>query len=168
MLRLLLIRHAKSSWDIPGQPDHERKLNARGRRDAPRMGAWLRAEGLRPDLALVSSSARTRETWAALAPLLGDPPAEFRRDLYEAEPDALLRAIRAAPDAATLALVGHNPGIGETARRLLDHAPDDAPGFEKYPTAAIAVIDFDAGSWREIGWGGGRLAAFVTPKLLAH
>jgi phosphohistidine phosphatase len=166
MVRLLLIRHAKSSWADAGQADRDRPLNARGRRDAPRIGRWLRKRGLAPERGLVSSSVRTRETWEGLCAGLGRAvEARFAEDLYEADPPAILEALRAAPPAATLALVGHNPGIGEAARRLARTEPDD-PLFWKYPTAATAVIDFDAADWRGVGWRDGRLVAFVTPKTL--
>ena len=67
MKRLLLLRHAKSAWP-DGVEDHDRPLSDRGRRDAPRMGAYIAAAGLRPDFALVSSARRTQETWALVAP----------------------------------------------------------------------------------------------------
>jgi phosphohistidine phosphatase len=165
MIRLVLIRHAKSSWDVPRLPDRERSLNDRGRRDAPRMAAWLKTRGFVPDHVLVSSARRTRETWALLAEMLGPVPADFVDAIYEAEPEALFRAIRAAPDAPTLGLVGHNPGVGATARHVLADPPGD-PVFARYPTCATAIIAFDATSWAEIGWGTGRLEAFVTPKTL--
>lgn len=166
MLRLILIRHAKSSWEIPGQSDHVRSLNARGRSAAPLIARWLVESGWRPDHALVSTARRAQETWTLLREGLGEVPASAAPDLYEAEPDAVLRVIRRAPPVGTVALVGHNPAIAETARRLLARAPSD-PIFRKYPTAATTVIGFDRAAWKEVDWGAGEMLDFTTPKALA-
>jgi phosphohistidine phosphatase len=164
MPRLVIIRHAKSSWDSVGQPDRDRPLNARGRRDAPRLGAWLRAAGHVPELALVSTAARTRETWTGLCAALGrDAPSRHVEALYEAGPQTILEAVRGAPSVGTLAVIGHNPGIGEFALRLVDAAPDD-PAFWKYPTSATAILETP--DWNSLDWGSGRLLAFVTPKTM--
>ncbi len=71
---LLIIRHAKSDWES-GAPDHERPLNARGRREAPKLGKHLAALGLRPDLVVCSDAARARQTWGLGGPGLAGPPA---------------------------------------------------------------------------------------------
>lgn len=166
MRRLILIRHAKSSWEIPGQPDHDRSLNARGRAAAPLIGRWMAEHGLVPDHGLVSSAVRTRETWDLLGSIWGDVPATEAPDIYAAEAEAILGTIRRAPPVATLAVVGHNPGLGEAARRLLANPPTD-PSFRKFPTTSVAVIGFDVADWSGVGWGGGRLLDFVTPKGIA-
>lgn len=168
MRRLLLLRHAKSGHP-PGVADLDRPLDARGRAAAPRMGAYLAAEGLHPDRALVSPARRTRETWEAVAPSLGDVPVEIVRTIYEAPPAALLDAIRAAPDTAgTLILVGHNPGLEAVTEMLAESGPREARNrlAHGFPTAALAVIAFDAESWSAIGRDG-RLERFVRPKDLA-
>ncbi|MFN3688990.1 SixA phosphatase family protein [Salinarimonas sp.] len=168
MRRLILLRHAKSDWPH-GLDDHERPLAARGRRDAPRMGAYLAAEMLLPDLALVSSAARTRETWALVAPALG--PVEVREEprIYEASSERLLGIVRETPDVVrTLMLVGHNPGMEDLAMGLVGHG--DRYAFarlrEKYPTCGLAVIDLAAERWSEAVPREGRLDRFVTPKSL--
>jgi phosphohistidine phosphatase len=164
--RLILMRHAKSSWADPGQADHDRPLNERGRRDAPRVGRWLRETGHAPEAALVSDARRTRETWAGVAEGLGAAPNPvWEPALYHAGPEAMLRALRAAPAVGSVLMLGHQPGIGAFAAALLAAPPADAE-FAKYPTAAVSIIDFDAADWASIGWGSGRLAAFVTPKAL--
>lgn len=168
MRRLLLLRHAKS--DRPaGVPDIDRPLDARGREAAPRMGAYLASEGLHPDLALVSPAKRTRETWEAVAASLGAVPAQIVETIYEAPPASLLEAVRAAPDSAeTLILVGHNPGMEALADRLVGAGPRAARSrlAQGFPTAALAVIEFDADSWGAID-GDGRLERFVRPKDLS-
>jgi phosphohistidine phosphatase len=165
MRRLILFRHAKSDWP-GGLADHERPLGPRGRKDAPRMGEELARDGLRPDLAIVSTAVRTRETWDLAAPFLDDVPVRFERRLYEAAPEAILSVIRGVADSvATLLVLGHNPGLEMTASFLVSEGPRrlrDRLG-EKFPTAAIAVIRFSEGGWRDIGQGSGELARFLTP-----
>ncbi|MER2509961.1 histidine phosphatase family protein [Amaricoccus sp.] len=164
MKRLILMRHAKSSWADAGQADIDRPLNGRGRRNAAAIGGWLRDQGYRPDEALVSSATRTRETWFEIAAVLGQGPARFLPELYEADPERMLGVLREAHGAGVL-MIGHQPGIGSLARRLLADVPDD-PEFAHYPTAATAVIDFDVEDWGAVAWNAGRLVAFVVPRAL--
>lgn len=169
MKRLILFRHAKSGYPA-GVEDHERPLAERGRRDAPRMGAYLAAEQLLPDLVLVSSAARTRETFALAAPALGTSESREEPRIYEAPAERLLGVVRETPDSVrTLMLVGHNPGMEDLARTLIGFG--DRYAFarlqQKFPTAGIAVVDLDAESWGEIVPRQGRLDRFVTPKGLA-
>ena len=169
MLRLILLRHAKS--DRPaGVADLERPLNARGRKTAPRMGAYLAQEGLVPQRVLVSTAKRTEETWSLAKDELGDIPEERVDAIYEAPASALLQAVRDAPKSATaILLIGHNPGIQDFAVRLARGGSREAGARlrTRFPTAALAVIDFEAEAWSEIGWGSGRLERFITPKDLA-
>ena len=168
--RLLLLRHAKSSWDDPSLRDIERPLARRGQRDAPRMGAYMRAEDLTPDLVLCSPSQRTRETWALVVEGLGEgPPVEYMPDLYHSAASGMLRVIRAQEEnARTLLLVAHNPGTEDLAVRLTGHAdPTDLDRMRaKFPTAALAELQFDAEGWNEVEWGSGRLVRFVIPRSL--
>jgi phosphohistidine phosphatase len=166
MRRLILLRHAKSDRP-PGVPDRDRPLNARGRRAAPAVGGHLAQEGFRPDLALVSPSARTRETWAAIEAALGGPETRWQPEIYEAPARRILAVIQAAPDAAaTVMVVGHNPGLGDLAAELAGEGPRAARDrlALEFPTAAYAVIDFDAARWAEIAPGTGRLERFVRPR----
>ncbi|WP_430910688.1 SixA phosphatase family protein [Methylobacterium sp. sgz302541] len=168
MLRLLLLRHAKSDRP-PGVADLDRPLNPRGRAAAPRMAAYLAEEGLVPGLALVSPSARTRQTFAPVAETFADLPVRYERGIYEAPASALLTAIRGVEEPACLILVGHNPGMQDLATNLVGsgtHAARVALATQ-FPTAALAVIDFDASAWGEIGWGGGRLERYVRPRDLS-
>jgi phosphohistidine phosphatase len=178
MIRLLVIRHAKSSWAEPAQRDLYRPLNERGRRSADAIGRWMQARGLVPGHALVSTATRTQETWRRIEAVIGPVPTALVPDLYEAAPKTMLRVLRAAPRVPLLALVGHQPGIGALAGQLLGAVPDAGSGpdegwdaeaageFARYPTAATALIEFDAGLWSEVDWGKGRLAAFVLPRRL--
>lgn len=160
MLRLILMRHAKSSWDSAAQSDHERPLNERGRRAAARMGRWLQDGNLMPRLALVSSATRTQETWERMALPVA---MQTRSALYEADGHGVLDVIQGAPDEATSLLVlGHQPSMQECANRLLED------GFiSDYPTAKITVIGFGALDWRSVSFGTGRLIAEAAPRELA-
>ncbi len=118
---LVLMRHAKSSWAERGLSDHDRPLNKRGRRDAPRMGQELAALGWIPDLVASSDSCRTRETWAGMQSELGAGAARvlWSSNLYLAG----LRDLRHhagvwANDAATVLALGHNPGWSDAASIL--------------------------------------------------
>jgi phosphohistidine phosphatase len=163
-MRLILMRHAKSSWAEPNQRDLDRPLNKRGRRAAALIGGWLKHQGHRPDQALVSSARRAQETWAGVVAAAGAAPTAYAPELYHATPESMLAVLRQGTG-ATLLMLGHQPGIGPFARRLLAQPPDD-PDFEKYPTAAVAIIDFDAPSWADVGWERGRLVDFVVPRAL--
>jgi phosphohistidine phosphatase len=170
MRRLLLLRHAKAERLQSGGRDHDRILAKRGREDAIAVGAYLARHRLIPDRALVSTSARTRETWALIAAALTkQPPAEFEHRIYEASPEAMLKAIKATePAARTLIVVGHNPGMQQLAGTLIASGDIEARQrlLEDFPTAAFAMISFAAESWDGVHAAGGRLEHFVTPQTL--
>jgi phosphohistidine phosphatase len=171
MKTLLLLRHAKSSWDDPSLEDFDRPLAPRGEKAAPLMAAYLKKKGLRPDLVLCSPAARARQTWSLVAQSLGDKvEVKELQGLYLGAPSRLLEAVRRAPDAATcVMLVGHNPGMEHLAMALA--GPSSKPKamaklHAKFPTAALAEIEFDAAAWRDIAPGAGRLTRFIRPKDL--
>lgn len=165
---LLLLRHAKSSRDDAALSDFDRPLAGRGREAAPRMGHEMARRGWLPDIALVSSSVRTRQTWALVAPELPrDIPVSFDETIYEAPAARILAAIGAVPDGvATLLVVGHNPGF-ETLAALLAGPGSRPEALErmgtKFPTAALARLSFD-GDWADLGSGRAALADFLTPR----
>jgi len=165
--RLLLLRHAKSSWADPGIRDHDRPLNDRGRRAAAAMGEHLRAQSWQPDVVLCSSARRACET-AALLDLPSSAELVVEHDLYLADPDTVLHRIRAVDDrAGTVLVIGHNPTMHELALDLVDDGDTDALRRmgEKYPTGALAVFDVDE-VWPALAPGTTYLAAFVTPREL--
>lgn len=169
--RLLLLRHAKSSWDDAAIADFDRPLAARGKEAAPRMGRLIAARDWRIDRALVSPAARTRATWALVAAELADPPAAtFPETLYPGAPAALLGQLRALPQGARTALViGHNPGLEDLAASLAGPESDaDAVARmrEKFPTAALAVFEART-EWSGLGPDGGRLVEFRRPQELS-
>ncbi len=144
MQTLLLMRHAKSSWDNPAQDDHDRPLNKRGRRVAPLMGRWLREHSLTPDLIVASSARRAQETAEAVAPecgFTGDIMTAPR--LYHAAPDTWHQVIRTLPESAARVLcIGHNPGIEQLLAQLGCAIPT-------MPTAAVAQINLPISAWSE-------------------
>ena len=165
MRRLLLLRHAKAGRPL-GVTDHARPLAPRGQAQAPQVGRHLAEAGLRPDLALVSTAARTRETWALVAAALGEVPVRFKRRIYEADLAGLLALLRGTPrDVATLLVVEHNPGIEDLGRALAGTGEADALArlHRKVRTAALAVLDFDGEDWSALEPGRGRLERFVAP-----
>ena len=160
---LILMRHAKSGWGDPLQTDHERPLNARGRRAAASIGAWLAARGHLPDEALVSSAARTRETWRILAAQLpAAPEADIVSGLYNAPAAGMLRILRGARGERTL-LLGHNPGTTDLAAILARHAPTH-PRFADFSTGATLVMRFPINDWSQLAPGTGEPCDFVTPR----
>ena len=160
MRRLILFRHAEAIHSSRYR-DHERPLTEAGRKEASEAGARL-AESPPPiDLALVSDSQRTRETWDnASAALKVAPEARFDRRIYEAERHDLMELVRAQPHSVrTLVLVGHNPALAEFATHFVGRGEPQAlkrlgRGF---PTGAIALFEIEDVEWRKLRWGDGRL-----------
>lgn len=163
MKRLILTRHAKSSWDDPLTPDHDRPLNERGKAAAADLGVWLASRGYVPEQVLCSDALRTRKTWSGIAPAL-PPTAELdlKPALYHAGPDVMLAVLKHA-NADCVMMIGHNPGIAEFAHRLVARAPSNAD-FTRYPTGATLVVDFSVDSWDQIAWGMGVVDDFIVPK----
>lgn len=169
MKSLYLLRHAKSSWSDPALSDFERPLNQRGRKAAPLMAAFMRQQGLKPEVVLCSTARRAEETWRLVAPTLGGEP-EVRplKSLYLAPPSVLLASLRRLPPVYERALlVGHNPGMEQLASQLCGDGKKAALAqlASKYPTAALAVITFD-GEWGDLGAGKGYLAEMAIPADL--
>lgn len=153
MRQLILMRHGKAE-PASGGGDHARPLSPRGRAEAAEAGRRLAAVAT-PALALVSDSARTRETLDALAPAFAPAlPRRSTRAVYAASAETILGEVRSAPDdAAALLVVGHNPGIGDLARRLAGTGDAKALAAlsERFPTSCFAVIDLDADRWTDVG-----------------
>ncbi|MGK7654646.1 SixA phosphatase family protein [Roseovarius sp. B08] len=162
MRRLVLMRHAKSSWGDPGLDDHDRPLNKRGKRSAKALGDWLRAQTIVVDEALVSSSVRTVETMQRLKI---DCDRQVLDPLYHAGSGDMLKVLRSRATGQTVLMLGHNPGIASFARDLMLAQPDH-PRFEDYPTGATLVARFDIDDWQALHPGTGRFEAFIVPRDL--
>lgn len=165
--RIVLVRHAKAEHPDDVE-DHERPLAARGRKDAPRAGHWLAGTGITPDLALVSTALRTRETWELLAAeLAARPRTVFDERLYDASFGELIAVLAETSDeVAALVVVGHNPGVQALADALAGEAEGDLSArmsSSGFPTCAVAVLTFEGG-WDAVEPGVARLTAFWTPR----
>jgi phosphohistidine phosphatase len=143
MKTLLILRHAKSSWNGPVRDDHERPLNDRGVRDAPRVGAMLRDHGLIPDVIVSSDAVRARLTAEAVVDAAGySGQILLDRQLYLADPADILSVLRDVPENADIVMiVGHNPGLEDLVELLTGEAHD-------MPTAALARVVLPVDSWR--------------------
>ena len=169
MKQLLLLRHAKSSWDDPDLDDFDRPLAERGLKAARLIGRELAARDWLPDQVLVSPALRTRDTWRLVAAELPvHPRVAFAEALYDAAAADILGQLRKAdPSSGCLLVLGHNPGLEELAKQLA------GPGSEakarkrlekKFPTAALArfVLEDD---WS--GLSAARLTHSLRPKDLS-
>ncbi len=159
--RLILMRHAKSAWKDQGLTDHERPLNARGRRDAPHMADALRSLGWIPDVVVSSSANRTRQTWARMEGAFdGEIPALFLDSLYLAGLGALQGAARDWDDRwRTILCLGHNPGW--------EHAAAVLSGVSNSMTTAnAALLERAAAPWSEALEASWELVAFLRPREL--
>jgi|HubBroStandDraft_6_1064221.scaffolds.fasta_scaffold35251_3 phosphohistidine phosphatase len=173
MRRLILLRHAKSLSDAT-MKDKDRPLNARGRGDAPRMGGYMHHKRYLPQLVLCSSAKRTVETWELLGAEL-DISADVRISdaLYLASAGAMEKTIRAVDaKVSALLVIGHNPGLEECAQALA-RAPGSAKERKleeelqtKFPTCALAVLDFEVDEWSRMAAASAQLFDFMRPKDL--
>jgi phosphohistidine phosphatase len=169
MKRLYLLRHAKSSWDDPTLVDHDRPLAPRGRRAVKVMAKHLRREGIAPQLVLCSTSRRTRQTLTRIAPDLGkSSDVEITSELYAARAAELLEVLRQVPEGVeSVMLIGHNPGMQDLALSLARDGPQVTRVRGKFPTAALATLEF-SGDWRDLAPSSAELLSFVTPKAVSR
>jgi phosphohistidine phosphatase len=159
--RILICRHAKSSWRDVDLNDFDRPLNKRGERDAPEMGRRLVEHGIRPDLIMTSPAQRALSTALHYAQALGYPSERIARNprQYAATVPALIKELQAIDHrVATLMLVGHNPESTELANVLGGLAIDNIP------TSGIVALEFATASWQELAAGKGVLLFFDFPK----
>lgn len=168
---LLLLRHAKSSWDDEALADFDRPLAPRGLKAAPRMGQEIARRGWLPELVYVSPAARTRQTWQLAsadwpAPL---PAASFHDSIYGALANDLFALTRSAPqEIGSLLVIGHNPGLEIFAAQLAGpgSSSDAVKSLEeKFPSGALARFEFE-GDWDELRPGIARLTHCLRPKEL--
>lgn len=159
---LLVLRHAKSSWKDPELVDHDRPLNKRGKRDAPRMGKLLVQRKLRPDLIVSSTAKRARRTVDEVAGHCAyDGAVQLDRKLYLASPLAIIEVLRrVGGNAGRVLLVGHNPGLEELVTRLTGRT-------ERLQTAALVQVSLPIPNWKELRLSTeGRLINLWRPREL--
>jgi phosphohistidine phosphatase len=158
---LLLMRHAKSSWDTKDVTDFERPLNSRGQRDAPRMGRWLKSENILPDCIYSSSAVRTAATASIVSHLCGyTKEIILTPALYEASCAGFAEFLQQVPAAhTTILVVSHNPLIEELIELMTGE-------YCELPTSAIVKMEADVANWADIATHNDLTADITTPKLL--
>ena len=172
MPMLHVFRHAKSSWADPGMRDFDRPLASRGLKAAPRMGEYMRDQGIAPDFILCSTSRRTRETLGLILPhLKGEARILMEDGIYEArDAEEMMERLRRLPIPVRRAMIiGHNPIMQDLSLTLCDdtaQAGEMQALREKFPTAGLATIDLGATPWAALEAGAGKLMSFVGPRML--
>ena len=150
--RLIVMRHAKSSWKGPNHDDHERPLNKRGRRDAPMVADAIFERGWIPELILVSSSKRTLQTLEEMSHRMGKTPFEVRSGIYHATVIDLMEELEDMLDNGTTMIIGHNPG----SEILVNHLSGE---WHTMPTATAVLLIHSGSSWS--------VEAVIRPKEIA-
>ncbi|GLQ05102.1 SixA phosphatase family protein [Sneathiella chinensis] len=175
MPRLTLLRHAKSSWEDLSLGDIDRPLAPRGKRDAVTMGKFLLQQELAPELVICSPALRTRETLARLHPFMPkDVEVRFDKMVYSAGMGSgLITLAKGLEDAVRhVMIIGHNPTMHELALSLVDWTSEELALQQKvrrkFPTAALACIEFSGSDWSSLERGQGRLVCYGTPKMIAR
>lgn len=172
MRRLLLLRHAKAEPGTPDQEDHDRALTERGLADAAAVARYMTKQGYAAARILCSTSLRTRQTIEAVLAVLPAPVA-YLENLYLAPPGRIMALAQDAADSdEALLVVAHNPGLEQCAALLAREPvkPKEAHRHdvmeEKFPTAALAVLDFNIPTWKKLSPDTGKLVDFVRPRDL--
>jgi len=169
MLRLYIMRHAKSSWAVPGARDFDRELNERGLLDLAKLSKVFRKQKIAPDQIICSSAVRTRQTLEGIQDSFENKPeVVFTERLYSSGLHEYIDIINGVKNAKSLMIIGHNPMCGSLATSLpKDGDPDE---FEKiaykYPTAAISTIDFDFDDWSKVSKYTGTLVKSIFPSQI--
>ena len=171
MLRLYILRHAKSSWALPGKSDFDRGLNERGDKDLVKIAQHMNEKNYKPDQVYSSPSARTRLTIDGIVARFRDfnPPIEYIDNLYSGSLENYMECLTSHSDnSQSLLIVGHNPTCDSLAAYLIGEG--EAAAMEtiayKFPTGALAVIDISKNNWANIGEGTGYLSDFALPRKL--
>ena len=165
--QLLILRHAKSAWDTDAFNDFDRPLNKRGKKDAPRVGAWLHEQGLTPGYVISSPAERAKQTVLKAARELGIKKKQIHWDsrIYDAGTSTLLEVLAGCPaDAKTVLLVGHNPGLEYLVEYLCDNV-DAPPDGKLLPTATVARLAMPD-VWDHLEPGAARLLGITRPRSL--
>jgi phosphohistidine phosphatase len=160
MKTLLLLRHAKSSWKQPELNDHDRPLNKRGKREAPKVGQYIKENDLVPELILCSTARRARDTAQAVIDEIGyEGDIELLSDLYLSDLACYLDVLKRLPDDINRVLVvGHNPDLDALLTLLTDVS-------QHLSTAALVQIDLPITNWSELNEAtNGRLQKLWAPR----
>lgn len=161
MKTLIVVRHAKSSWDDPSLSDFKRPLNERGERDAPRMAKVLKEKELTIDAVLSSPAVRALTTCEEFVDILGIPRRNIQlvKELYHAGDEMILSVVKGINDNTDVAMLfGHNPGLTDFVNGLLEEE------IENVPTTGIVGCKLKVDKWSDVRWGCGDMKFFEWPK----
>lgn len=164
---LYLLRHAKSSWADTAVDDHDRPLQPKGERRAERQRDHMAESDIDVDLVLCSTALRARQTYDIVAPALGEPEVQYRKDIYGAETQDVVKILNQIDeDQEHVLLVGHDPTLHLLVMELAMTASGDAKErvHRKFPTSGLATLTFGGASWGSLGKGVGHLEAFYVPQ----
>jgi phosphohistidine phosphatase len=172
MLRLMLLRHAKTERLQRGQHDRERKLTKRGRADAGNVARYMISYCLVPDQVIVSPARRAQQTWAVLARAFAEGPNVVSNEsVYDASAEMLIDVIAKTHAGRSLLVVGHNPSLHDLAVQLIGSGDGTAREqiSDKLPTSGLVVIDLQIERWSQLQPHpqAGPLERFVTPRFIA-
>jgi len=166
---LLILRHAKSDWSAGNVGDFKRPLAKRGKKDAPRVGAWLYREGLVPDLVISSPAQRARQTAEKVCKSMDykKKKIQWHAEVYGADVRDLLRLLeRCPPTARIVLLVGHNPGLEELVLYLAGDEPDRQADGKLLPAATLARLEMPD-DWSALASDCAQLTTITRPRNLA-
>ncbi len=169
MLQLFLLRHAKSDWSSPGEDDFDRPLSKRGEKAAPQIGRYMEKHDLHPALVMCSSAKRAQQTMQLVLPELStSPQIDITDDLYSFGGTHKLVNIIRKQQPSPLMIVAHNPSLEYLTKDLTATGSSSARArlAEKFPTAALAVLEFDIPEWKHLQTGIGTLVHFIRPRDL--
>jgi len=169
-MELLVLRHGKSSWADPALADYDRPLKKRGKRDASRMGIYLRERQLFPELVLSSTAERANQTARRTLRAMGLSASliTWSRSFYHAEPEVWLGALAKIPEnIQRVLIVGHNPGLEALIDLLCGTPPRREDDGKLLPTAALAHLHLSL-PWADIAPGTGKLNEIQRPRYLSE
>ena len=163
------MRHAKSSWAIPGARDFDRELNERGWSDLKKISGVIREHAILPELILCSSSQRTRQTLDGIKEAFSEEPEiKYLEEFYSGGMQDYIDTIKSVSGKKSIMTIGHNPMSGSLANALATDGDEVALQTiaQKYPTSAIAILEFDVSEWSDLEKSSGTLSDFIYPSKL--
>lgn len=168
MKQLLVLRHAATEMSAAARGDRGRRLTDEGCGDAKALGAFMKVEGLIPDMIACSSADRTRQTLDYLLPVFGaKPPVQFEDALYGADERTLLGTANGAPDdAGSFLIIAHNPGVHGFIMELISEVSPGVgaePLMQGYPAGTLSVLSFETDNWRDVAPHTGLLTCCKAP-----
>jgi phosphohistidine phosphatase len=165
---LLILRHAKSDWDSSARTDFDRPLAKRGRKDAPRVGRWLKEQGLVPDYVISSPAERAKQTVIGVCEQMEIGPGAINWDdrIYHASSGALLNVLNECPpEAQRVMIAGHNPGMEILLQNLCEEAVPMPPDYKLMPTGTVAHLEI-LSNWKDLEGHLARLVSLTRPRSL--